>query len=96
MSKHMLAPWVAASPAPGIIDIMSSEGAVCRLYTEQAINKSKPTMQNAYANARLIVAAPEMVDLLEAALDSQDCNGYLGCKVEDEIRALLARIEGQE
>ena len=76
--KHTPGPWKVASPAYGTLDIMG-EHAVCRLYTERAINTDGPTFYEAEDNARLIAAAPEMMETLHLIADAADrcANGGL-------------------
>jgi hypothetical protein len=50
------------------------------------------------ANARLIAAAPEMLELLRAVCDAYDREELRGLDMDqiNAARALLARIEGKE
>ena len=51
----------------------------------------------AEANARLIAAAPEMYRLLkEELIPTSDYDGILSFSREAKIRAVLARIDGEE
>ncbi|MBQ9432948.1 MAG: hypothetical protein IJU26_01895 [Synergistaceae bacterium] len=53
--------------------------------------------QEAEANARLIAAAPEMYRLLkEELIPTSDYGGILSFAREVKIRAVLARIDGEE
>ncbi len=37
--------------------------------------------------------AAQLAIVLDACLDSQECNGYIGCKTVEEARAALAAWE---
>lgn len=37
----------------------------------------------------------KLVEVLDGALDSQECNGYIGCQMVEEIKALLRSL-GEE
>ncbi len=57
---------------------------------------NKPVQLNE-ANARLIVAAPEMYEMLrEELISTSDYGGILSFEREKKIRTLLAQIDGEE
>jgi hypothetical protein len=64
---HTPGPWIVCSPTHGTVDVMAERGpAVCRLYTDPAINYETPNLAEAGSNARLIAAAPDLLAAFEA------------------------------
>lgn len=82
MNKPTPGPWGKR----GIIDIISKKGIVICEMNIAGVDQLK-VRNEVSANAHLIAAAPEMYDILE-----QICNAG-NCDREDDIKALLARIE---
>ena len=67
-AKWTPGPWVVCSASHGTVDVMAETGpGICRMYTEPAINYETPTLLEAEANARLVAAAPQMVEALQQA-----------------------------
>lgn len=97
MSKHTPGPWVAQidkhikrgrKPLPRMALVMVGGG--------QAIDctYSGVDFEESAANARLIAAAPEMLEALKAALGFLEDEGVLG-DLPDEMRAAIAKAEGR-
>lgn len=95
MGKHTPGPWTATkfNPATGEIDD-------CYLYVEPGISvierKVKGRDQHDTANARLIAAAPDLLEALEladAALSGANMNMNV---VERKVKAAIARARGEE
>ena len=47
------------------------------------------------ADARLIAAAPDLLEALQACVDSQECNGYIGTQTLTEANAAIAKALGE-
>lgn len=94
MGKHTEGPWTATkfNPVTGEIDD-------CYLYVEPGIavieRKVKGHDQHDTANARLIAAAPDLLEALEladAALSGANMNMNV---VERKVKAAIARARGE-
>jgi hypothetical protein len=62
MSKHTPGKWVV-NPEPAI-----SEGEDCNAFSVKFEGDNAPTYEENYANARLMAAAPDLLDALESAV----------------------------
>lgn len=56
--------------------------------------------KEAIANARLIAAAPDLLDVAKATLEYWDCTGFSECEegcecIVDAMRAAIAKAEGR-
>jgi hypothetical protein len=95
-TKHTPGPWVARQSAHGPIDIFDSqERDVVTVYGGGVPSEHKQ------ANARLIAAAPELLDALKA-MDAAICEGFetqagrmAGRKALIAARAAIAKAEGR-
>lgn len=52
--------------------------------------------ETGHNDAALIAAAPDLLDMLEACIDSQECNGYIGVETMREAREAIAKATGEE
>ena len=85
MSKHTPGPWKASALGRTVTD--GAEQVVCRpsAYANNA--------ERQVANARLIAAAPELLDALQEIVEAQK-GGYLGCSHIDAASAAIAKATG--
>ncbi len=100
MSTHAPGPWA-------IIPQMSPEGDVATVYgtTEGWVSIHAPGWSNigdrkvAMANARLIAAAPDLLEALRELMSQvqgyQDCNGDKGFVLNDAIAAIAKATGGE-
>ena len=85
MSKHTQGPWVFEYGS-----IYTPTGKqVCR-----PCDKKTQTYKNWEANARLIAAAPELLEACQALLTYHDYEGY--AEAADKARAAIAKAKGDE
>lgn len=100
MIEHTPGPWTRCGEDRGGCKCGYVFGHGGQVYVAQAIGERTidrylgpdpyPTNDVALANARLIAAAPKMLDLLRR----MDRIGGLGHDAHDRIRAVIAEIEG--
>ena len=87
MSKHTPGPWIAEHLAPG------NEHIPHHIFHDSEVIAGTFASPESASNARLIAAAPEMLDLLRRLVgDNRDPRDFPDQYFE--ARALLARIEG--
>jgi hypothetical protein len=89
-------PWGIQDAGPGTI-----RGLRFRVITdEKIIAKTSDGLEEARANARLIAAAPELLEqckLFEKVLTHLINSGDSGADLErDKLREILAKVEGSE
>ncbi len=89
-------PWMIQDAGPGTI-----RGLRFRVITdEKVIAKTSDGLEEARANARLIAAAPELLEqckLFEKCLTHLINSGDSGADLErDKLREILAKVEGGE
>jgi len=105
-SKHTPGPWNSEHRA-GSIDIWSGGGFVHQIACiNPYAGDSGTTTETDESNARLIAAAPEMLDALKAVADfdlTSDIESYGIQKATENLvmlkrscRVLIARAEGQD
>jgi hypothetical protein len=93
--KHTPGPWTYEDASPETSIIWDDEGrVVARLDTQTTPEldcspQSPHTKAGQKANARLIAASPELLELVEIFLT------FDGISTREKARALIARIEGQ-
>lgn len=100
MSKHTPGPWLLRDD-----EFVSVPGCVICVAPEEDLERSRAAWP---ANARLIAAAPEMLEALKAALaapiiytgggedESIDDCGLVGVQpIRDKIRGAIAKAEGR-
>lgn len=94
MNKHTPGPWFATkfNPVTGDIDD-------CYLYVEPGIavieRKVKGRDQHDAANARLIAAAPDLLEALEYCLDCLGDEFALPSDCQSTARSAIARARGK-
>lgn len=100
MSGHTKGPWFADKCVEGTIGgIQDSHGEhVAQAQARQPLAAGKPDYERK-ANARLIAAAPELLEALEGMTErytelanSGDC-GFWDCENENEVKAARAAIK---
>ena len=89
-------PWMIQDAGPGTI-----RGLRFRVITdEKVIAKTSDGLEEARANARLIAAAPELLEqckLFEKCLTHLINSGDSGADLDrDKLREILAKVEGGE
>ena len=92
MSAHTPGPWRAVPNAPGISDTVIDSG---RMVVADVI--SRKSTDELRANARLIAAAPDLLEALRALVDLQEANEASETKALDfwdHARAAIAKATG--
>ncbi len=95
-ATHTPGPWEIQDAGPGTI-----RGLRFRVITnEKVIAKTSDGLEEARANARLIAAAPELLEqckLFEKVLTHLINSGDSGADLErDKLREVLAKVDGGE
>jgi hypothetical protein len=96
MAKHTPGPWSVGEGTPDIAII--TDKVLVAMVTNDEDSPCEDDEQ--MANARLMAAAPELLEACEAALllagddDLPDNGGYNGAAITDQIRAAIAKAEG--
>ena len=98
-TKHTPGPWKAGTLERGrfVVSAPRSNGrAICVMRNTQEQDPEHERNLEADANARLIAAAP---DLLNALNDAYEClsdhSGFLQSTTAIKIRAVIAKVEGE-
>ena len=93
MSKHTPGPWSVTARSNNMIDVIHANRApgaitlaLCRVQARQS------WLKEAEANARLIAAAPEMLEALETAYYNE--GGYQAWK--EQVRAAIRKATGEK
>lgn len=87
MIKHTPAPWVTEQPErKGYVWVSSSDGSRANLATVWRADG------NAMANARLMAAAPDLLEALQSLVD-MDVSYQRGPMVEEAVNKARAAIE---
>lgn len=99
MSKNTPGPWRVSEQCAQMIDIRHDNNEPGAISLTLARVVARPSWQReAEANARLIAAAPELLEALQAYLDmEQDHHGHILVAfrpVTDLIRAVVAKATG--
>jgi len=88
-------PWMIQDAGPGTI-----RGLRFRVITdEKVIAKTSDGLEEARANARLIAAAPELLEqckLFEKVLNELVVMGEVDIEERDKLREILAKVDGGE
>jgi hypothetical protein len=88
MNKHTPGPWMYRSQANGSLDFFGEGGNRVILQNVRLINQE--------ANARLIAAAPSLLEALESALELIDVITPLEGDVHRKARAAIAKATGEQ
>jgi hypothetical protein len=92
MSKHTPGPW-AVNPMNAQVDEFGGQGMplpVCHMLWPTDKRKEAETM----ANARLIAAAPDLLEALERILADGDVRDILGKADMSKARSAIAKARG--
>ena len=96
MSKHTPGPWVfsAIDSTEGflVVEKARPQSLVATVCKRNGCGWACPH-EEPWANARLIAAAPDLLEALREMLDAQVCGD---CALCDKARAAIAKAEGQE
>ena len=104
MSKYTPGPW-RTDPDLGHEQVLGPDGIIVADCSIFAMVKNGSTPERNRANARLIAAAPELLELLEQHVTStghdRDCRSLLGigrpCNcVMPETIAIIAKAKGED
>ena len=85
-AKHTTGPWIYAIPGDSFV--ASDNGLICR---RPAVSGGGSAPSNWDANARLIAAAPELLEALQVMLDAAQHDITTEC---DIARAAIAKAIG--
>jgi hypothetical protein len=87
MSKHTPGPWTVGGPT----------GYFYQLEINPSIGKVYGAGEELKANARLIAAAPELLEVLEELMSMRSkCYIPISPLWDDKARAVLARVKGKQ
>lgn len=110
MSKHTPGPWEKSKKRDGTRVVLSS-GRVIRAKVHGPLTVGSPGYDEAEANARLIAAAPDLLEAAKAALRGLEHAAHFANTWQDDghpifeasyqrrmdaLRAAIARAEGAE
>ena len=99
MSEHTPGPWVVDGEGITIGTVCTHESGVCQEITVPSVSVFKEiSSPEAVANARLIAAAPEMLEVLDliVRIIEDGVQPLQNGRIVGDIRVLLARINGHE
>ena len=103
--KHTKGPWIAAL-ALGLPRIISDRRTVCDLHIDEGIGalqgkdkkgafKNPDLREEIAANARLIAAAPELLEALKALLDIAPIPSHIeNLRIKDAAVKAITKAEG--
>ena len=86
MSKHTPGPWNYKSP----LEVVGSDGTTIKL-----IGLTHAQYETDEANARLIAAAPELLEALQLLSASLPLNHKVDSKVVAKCRSAIAKAKGE-
>lgn len=99
VSKHTPGPWeLCGGYTPAYSAITSNDGYIvfgmadASNHTEHGRPIKAPGVETQRANARLIAAAPELLNMLKVCAKIVTADGYT---IGDEAAALIAKAEGR-
>ena len=105
MSKHTKGPWTRVRHSWDDSSVYAANGsrvAICRIDEEDVTEETQDACVAVNeANARLIAAAPELLEALEALVNDFGRDGYGGeledgeCRVIDMARNAIAKAIGE-
>jgi hypothetical protein len=90
MSKHTPEPWRYEEFGPNVI-IKATKNPMLSV-VHSLYHESREQME---ANARLIAAAPELLEALEMMLEMSEMGGFGKAYAEDVARAAIAKGKGE-
>jgi len=88
MNKHTPAPWKVKGTAPSL-KVTANEFTVATI-----IATSKADAETKEANARLIAAAPELLEVCETVLSALNSHQAYHKDMRPELRAVIAKAKG--
>ena len=92
--KHTPGPWVADAPCPASIWAGDFQVATCKTANGDGVGMDATPWDVATANARLIAAAPDLLEALEAVIaNGADSAPGLGAYLN--ARAAIAKAKGE-
>lgn len=96
MSKYTPGPWYYyTEPQPNGCPVVGARGLMVAMLAH-SINYSDQK-ETAISNARLIAAAPELLEALKGICDEQDeRQGYASYEAYDKARAAIAKALGEQ
>jgi hypothetical protein len=96
MSAHTPAPWaVDGTLHSGDLDVISADGRIAMIDDSRATGWNEPTIK---ANARLIAAAPDLLNALDGLLDylrDYDADYPEAAPIFGKARAAIAKATGE-
>ena len=97
MSKHTPGPWGMPDSGQGRISKVGANGGWDGLIATADCGDYARSRSDGLANARLIAAAPDLLEALKDMLDGHEdaCTGY-GEGAADKARAAIAKATGGE
>jgi len=106
MSKHTLGPWSIFTDEKHKHNAgIEADGfsIICIGYPDEKLAMDDSgvhgrTEEEAQANARLIAAAPDLLEALEAIMDSDlwEWNGSAAFWLQDKVKAAIAKAKGEQ
>lgn len=104
---HTPGPWTVGMTGeygtlnPNIIYVNDSSESVCQVY-EVPLHTSLEEIEHSgtwdvgLANARLIAASPDLLDVLKECVNGLDCQpGYVRSQTLIRAQSVLAKVEGR-
>jgi hypothetical protein len=96
MSAHTPAPWaVDGTLNSGDLDVISADGRIAMIDDSRATGWNEPTIK---ANARLIAAAPDLLNALDGLLDylrDYDADYPEAAPIFGKARTAIAKATGE-
>lgn len=92
MAEHTPGPWTnhGRIPQPGLPhSSVAAKTLIARVYSEAYGDTEQET-----ANARLVAAAPDLLDAARAALDDLISDGHAHYRVAETLRAAIEKATG--
>ena len=90
MSNHTPGPWKANFAISGEVYIFGGDRNFARVFDEWRDEA------NQEANARLIAAAPDLLEALEAIMRYPKISEYVGSELANKADAALAKARGEK
>jgi hypothetical protein len=109
MSKHTTGEWKVVQHMGDwgfryalTIEADGKKEPIAEIHSEgtvECFNNDQNNIKNhlAYANARLIASAPDLLEVLKFALNESGCDGDLCChEWHDKARKVISKAEGKD